>query len=154
MILFQVERIKAMNRSKDNNDILCRLLGIEPKEYQRPDDEIYWGSKSETMRDIDVIYPDLTSPSNFVRLLGINFKSRWGKSTGFADCFDNACKFYYEKNMYWANKAGLTVDNNDFMDCFLSSIIIELMIFKSEDFDIDSPNRLIIKQARSTQWDY
>lgn len=55
----------------NKSEELARFLGIEPKEYFRPDDEIYWGSKQETMRDIDVIYPNFTKPNNFMKLLDL-----------------------------------------------------------------------------------
>jgi len=143
-----------MNKSEE----LCKLLGIKPIKKDCP----HKGCRNHITHPCEVCnnkrfiyaYPDLTKPSNFLKLLNINFKSRWGKPTGFADCFDNACKFYYEKNMYWANKAKIKVDNNDFYDCFLASIIIEIMIFESEDFDIDSENRKIKQQAQQVEWAY
>ena len=38
-------------KNQEQNDKLCKLLEIEPKEYYRPDDEIYWVVK-KNLREI------------------------------------------------------------------------------------------------------
>ena len=121
--MYRILHQKKHNRRQltTKSDELCRLLGIEAK-------RIYWGGSGDGIE----IYPDLTRPSNFCKLIELKKDKYSNTILRFMLCW------------YGSSELEDVYNRNDVIDKILEFL-------QSEDYVTTSE---LLNQAQRTEWEY